>query len=156
MSKAVFRRRGGSLIPVDQEGLDLLASIRDGRDVALKIEARRNPNHHRLFFAILKFCTEHAIDRETGEVRFVSIEQAKTAIKIATGEVDPHIDAESGKTFFMVRSISYAAMDQTRFSAFFDRAIYVIAHRWMPEGTTEESVRAEILAMVDPQRSVAA
>lgn len=62
----------------------------------------------------------------------------------------PYIDPTNGKTFFVVRSISYAAMDQTRFDAFFDRACFVIAERWMPAGTTSEDVRFEILEMINP------
>lgn len=152
MTKAVFKRRGQTLIPTDSEGQDLLAAIRDGREVVVEVRAARNPRFHRLFFAVLNFCVQHCIDRETGEVRFSSIEHAKTAIKIATGEVDTYIDADSGKTFFIPRSISFASMDETRFAAFFDRAVYVIAERWMPAGTTPESVRAEIEAMVNPLR----
>jgi hypothetical protein len=141
--KAVYRKRGRSLVPVDQEGLDILSRLRDERDVTVEIKQARNPRHHRLFFAILKFIVEHTD-------QFDGIEQAKTAIKVACGEVDPFIDPGTGKTFWITRSINWSAMDQTRFSAFFDRACWVIANRWMPEGTTPESVRAEIEAMIEP------
>lgn len=149
MTKAVFRHRGRSLIPVDQEGLDLLESIPNERDAVIEVKARRNPKHHRLFFAILKFMVEHTDHFET-------IEQAKTAIKIAAGEVDTHIDAETGKVFFILRSINWGAMDQTRFAAFYDRAIYVIANKWMPPGTTEDAVRSELEAMIEPAQARAA
>lgn len=142
MTKAVFRKRGRSLVPVDQEGLDLLERIHNERDVLVDVKQPRSIRHHRLFFALLKFMVEHTPYFET-------IEQAKTAIKIATGEVDTYID-ERGKTFFILRSISWGSMDQTRFSAFWDRAIFVITDRWMPPGTTEASVRAELEAMVAP------
>lgn len=142
MMKAVFRKRGRALVPVDREGLDILSTIRDERDVIVEVRQARHPKHHRLFYAILKFIVEHT--------EFDSIEAAKSAIKVACGEVDPVIDPESGKIFWTVRSISYAAMDQTRFSAFFDRACRVITERWMPPGTTPDSVRAEIEAMIEP------
>ena len=149
MTKAVFRKRGRSFIPIDQEGLDVLSHIHDERDVVIEIKQARWPKHHRLFFALLKFMVEHTPYFET-------IEQAKTAIKIATGEVDTYID-EHGKTFFILRSISWGSMEQTRFAAFFDRAVFVITDRWMPPNTTEESVRAELEAMVAPNdRRVAA
>ena len=147
MTSAVFRRRRRTFVPVDREALELLESVAEERDVVLSIKARRNPKHHRLFFAILKFMVDHC--------RFKNIEHAKYAIKIATGEVDTYID-ERGKTFFIPRSISWGAMDQTRFAAFYDRAVFVITTRWMPPGTTEASVRAELDAMIEPNDGRAA
>ena len=156
MATAIFRKRGRAFVPVDQEGLDALSAIRDERDVEITIKQRRNPRQHRLLFALLKFTVEHTD-------LFTTTEEALLGLKIACGLVDPYIDAESGKTFFVPRSISFASMEQGDFAAFFDRAIYVITERWMPEGTTPESVRAEIETMValpnspsiapDPERS---
>lgn len=152
MAKAVFRKTHNGFVPVDDEARELFKRAKDGRDVVIEMTLARNPRHHRLFYAILKFCVMHAV-AENGESRFSNIEEAKTAIKIATGEVDPYIDATTGKTFFVLRSISYASMDQARFAAFFDRATFVIADRWMPSGTTPEAVRAEIEAMIEPVHS---
>jgi hypothetical protein len=142
VTQAVFRRRGRTLVPVDRQGLDLLATIGNERDVVVEVKARRNPKHHRLLFAILKIMVDHSAS-------FDSTEQALVALKIATGEVDVHVN-ERGRAFFVPRSISWGAMDQARFSQFFDRAIYVITRRWMPAGTQEADVRAEIEAMVAP------
>ena len=159
MTRAVFRRRGRTLVPVDQEGLDLLGSIADESDVVVNVGQKRNPKHHRLFFAILNFCVKHAINPETGELLFdvadkkLAIENAKLAVKVASSEIDPFIDPISGKLFWVPRSMAYDAMDETRFSDFFDRAVYIITHRWMPEGTTEQSVRDEIMEMVSPTAS---
>lgn len=141
MAKAIFRKRGRSLVPVDQEGLDVLAALRNERDVEVVLKQPRNPRHHRLLFALLNFITTHSD-------LFASTEAALTGLKIACGLVDPYIDPASGKTFFVPRSISFSSMDQTAFAAFFDRAVYVVTERWMPAGTTAESVRAEIEAMV--------
>lgn len=148
MSQAVFRRRGRTLVPVDRQGLDLLATVGNERDVVIEVKARRNPKHHRLLFAILKVMVEHSAS-------FDSTEQALVALKIATGEVDVHVN-ERGRAFFVPRSISWGAMDQTRFKQFFDRAVHVITRRWMPPGTREQDVRAEIEAMVaEPQHAKA-
>lgn len=142
MTKAVFRRRGNAFVPVDREGLALLASVKPERDVVIEVVERRNPAHHRLFFALCKFLVRHD--------RFPTIEHAKTALKIAAGEVDTFIDEDTGKTYFIPRSISWASMDQTKFAQFYDRAVWVITNRWMPAGMTEESVRAELDAMIEP------
>lgn len=143
MTKVVFRRRGATLIPVDGEGQELLHSIRDGRDVMLSVKIARNPRHHRLLFAMLNLVVQRTN-------KFDGTDEALIALKIACGLVDPYIDAESGKTFFVPRSIAFESMAQDEFSAFFDRAVHVATTRWFPPGTKQAEVRAEIEAMCDP------
>jgi hypothetical protein len=121
----------------------LLARIRANRDVVGEVTQARNPRQHRLLFAMLKFVTEHSD-------LFPSPEAALDALKVATGEVDPIIDPLSGKVFWRLRSISFASMPQADFAAFFERACAVIAHRWLPPGTTPAVVRGEIEAMIEP------
>lgn len=149
MTEAIFRYRAAKagergLFPVDEDATELLAKIKLDRDVGCDVIQRRNPRHHRLFFAILKFLNTHA-----GRFENTPIEKIKDAVKLATGFADTFIDAETGKTFYVLRSISWASMDQAAFNTFFDEAVKVIAGRWMPDGTTAEDVRKELLAMVD-------
>lgn len=150
MVEAIFRRRAAAfsgeagLFPVDEESANLIGGIKLGRDVGVDVIQRRNPRHHRLFFAILKFVREHST-----VMAEVPVEKLKTAIKLATGLVDTFVDIASGKTVCVPRSIAWAAMDQGEFNTFFNDACTVIASRWMPEGTTAESVRDELLLMVD-------
>lgn len=139
--KVVLRKHNDALVPVDEQGKDLLAAIRHGREVTADVKRARHPKHHRLFFAILKFVVEHT-DLD-------SIETAKSALKVATGEVDPIIDAMTGKTFFILRSIAWEAKGQDEFEDFFNRAVEVITTRWLPEGTSADDVRHEIIKMAD-------
>jgi hypothetical protein len=139
--KIVLKRGTSGLFPVDEQGFDLLSKIAEGREVTAEIKRARHPKHHRLFFSILRFITEHT--------EIESIEAAKNALKVATGEVDPVIDAVTGKCFFILRSIAWEAKGQDEFAAFFDRAIDVIVTRWMPPGTEADAVRAEIIKMAD-------
>jgi hypothetical protein len=149
MTEAIFRYREArageqGLFPVDDDGIRILRSVRLNRDIGCEIKPRRNPRHHRLFFAILKFVKEHCARFESA-----SLDQIKDAVKLACGLVDRFVDSETGKTYFVLKSISWAAMDQARFNAFFGDACHVIATRWMPAGTTAVSVRDELIAMVD-------
>lgn len=155
MTEAIFRRRAAragevGLFSVDDEGADLLRKLPDSRDVGVVVTRHRNPRHHRLYFAILKFVKMHATNAD-GEPLFedIDIETIGAAVKIATGHVRTFVDTTSGKTVFVPKSISWSSMDQTKFAEFFDNACGVIARRWMPPGTTTESVRAELLEMVD-------
>lgn len=149
MTESVFRHREAragelGLFPVDDEAVETLHGTKIGKDVTVEVRARRNPRHHRLFFAILKFLQMHAERFEE-----TPIEKIKDAVKLATGLADTFIDAETHQTYYVLRSISFASMDQGAFNSFFDSACMVVAKRWMPEGTTPEDVRKELLAMVD-------
>ena len=132
------------LFPCDDEGRDVLAKVKLNRDIGCDVIQRRNPRHHKLFFALLQFVKMHCERFESA-----SLNQIKDALKLATGLVDRFVDAETGKTYFVLKSIAWAAMDQAKFNSFFADCCRVIADRWMPAGSTAESVRDELFAMVD-------
>lgn len=140
--KAVFRKRGTTLATVDDEGCALLSKIRDGRDVIVEVKQSRNTRHHRLLFALLNLCVEQL-------AAFDTVELALVAVKIGTGHFDTFIDKETEKTFYVPRSISFEAMDQSTFARFFDDACHLISHRWAPPGTTPEDIRREIIEICD-------
>jgi hypothetical protein len=138
-----------ALVPVDDEGFELIGKLRDGRDVGADIIQRRNPRQHRLFFAILQFVKMHCLiwaDEPIEEIRY--------HVKMRCGLVDRHIDMETAQVTYREQSMSFAALDQTRFNAFFQNACDLIAQRWMPAGTTPEDVRRELILMVDGEHAV--
>ncbi len=133
-----------ALVPVDDEGCELIARLKDGRDVGADVVQRRHPRHHRLAFAIFQFVKMHCeLFSNT------SIDEIKDAVKLATGFVRRYVDAETAQTFYVCKSISWGACDQTEFNQFFDAACNVIANRWMPAGSVPEDVRRELIEMVD-------
>lgn len=138
-----------ALVPVDDEGYELIHKLKDGRDVGADVVQRRNPRHHRLFFAICKFIQMHS--PLMGEQ---SIEEIKDALKLATGHVTRRVDTDTAQTFYVCKSISWSAMDQTAFNQFFDAACKVVADRWMPAGTTPDDVRRELILMVDGPQAI--
>lgn len=147
--KIVCRKQAGKLVPVDDEGIEALAKVKDGRDVTVEFKTPRNPRHHRLFFALIQFVRMHS-----ERMSSATTDQIKTALKIATGLVDTFVDCQTGKSVMVPRSIAFDSMDQTEFNKFFDDAASVIATRWMPSGTTPEEVRRELIIMVDGRYAV--
>jgi hypothetical protein len=132
------------LVSVDDEGADLLHKLKDGRDVGCEVIQRRNPRHHRLYWAAIEFISMHC-------PMFAGVPREKihVALKLATGRVDTFVDASNGKVCYVPQSTSFAAMSQTEFNLFFDDAVQVISERWMPDGSTPEEVRKELIGMVD-------
>lgn len=149
MAKIICRKVGRSLVPVDDEGFDALAKVKDGRDVKVEFTMSRNLRHHRLFFAALRFVKMHS-------PRMCDVPERKLRgiLLIATGYCDTIVDAETGKVGYMPVSMSFESMDQTEFSRLFDSACEVICNRWMPAGTTPKSVRNELIRMVDGQHAI--
>lgn len=147
--KIVCRKVGRSLVPVDDEGFDALAKVKDGRDVKVEFTMSRNLRHHRLMFQVFRFVQDHS-----PVMAKQSIEDIKDAIKLATGHVRRFVDAETGATAYVTKSLAFEAMDQLEFNRFFDDACQVISNRWMPAGTTPESVRDELIILVDGEHSL--
>lgn|SRR5262249_32582663 len=144
LRKRVARAGEVGLFSVDDEGYEIIAKLPHNRDVGCEVIQRRNPRHHRLFFAILKFVEMHS-----PVMANVPLDRLRVAVKLATGLVDTFVDHTTGELVSVPRSIAWAAMDQTEFARWFDSACVVISKRWMPEGTTAESVRDELIRMVD-------
>jgi hypothetical protein len=153
MTKAIYQVRGArekgewGLFPVDEDGIELMKGVKGGREVTAEVKQSRNPRHHRLYWALIRFIRIHSpVMSGFPESRI------HVALKFRCGLVDEMIDLDSGRRVAIPRSIAWESMDQTEFTKFFDDAVQVIANRWMPAGTTSEAVRAEILDMVDPYK----
>jgi hypothetical protein len=138
-----------ALVPVDDEGAELIAKLKDGRDVGADVVQRRNPRQHRLAFALFHFVKMHC-----ELFSDASIDEIKDAVKLATGFVRRYVDADTAQTFYVCKSISWAACDQTEFNQFFDAACSVIANRWMPGDSVPEEVRRELIEMVDGKHAI--
>jgi hypothetical protein len=149
VTKIACRTNGKSLTPVDDEGLEVLARLKDGRDVMVDVAAARNVRHHRLFFQALRFIQLHSPN-----MCRVPINKMRGILLIATGHCDTIIDAETGKVGYMPHSMSFASMDQSEFNQFFDAACAVISRRWMHPGVSPEDVRRELVLMVDGPHAV--
>jgi hypothetical protein len=153
MTDCIMRKvvlvNGPALVPVDDEGRALLERIKTNRDVGVTVTAHRNPRHHRLYWAMLKFIRDHTDTFEGKDLKIIS-----TAVKLATGLVDSFVNQNTGETVLVPKSIAFAAMDQMRFNQFFDAACITIANRWMSPGSTPDDVRRELIEMVDGPHAV--
>ena len=66
----------------------------------------------------------HAVDAEGNSLfEHTDTETLKAAIKLATGYVRTFVDLETGQLVAVPKSISWGAMDQTKFNEFFEHAL---------------------------------
>lgn len=134
----LLRRDFGPVLrPCDEIGETALKRVGQGKLVTCNIKQPRNPQHHRLFFALMSKVFEN-------QQYFSSVEQLVTALKIAIGHVDM-IKTKRG-TFQIPKSISFAAMDQDAFSQFYERAVDFVLQEVIP-GLGRAELEAEIKEM---------
>ena len=144
-SKAPFIRGfhpaiGPCLLPVSEDGRDQISALKAERQVMVHIHAARNVRHHRMLFTLLNRIVD-------GGAWDGTVETLLTWLKIRTGHIETLIDAETGKTFFIPKSIKFESMPQDVFSRWFDRAVYLIAQHLL-DGDWE-ALRDEIVAIAD-------
>lgn len=140
MTRVLARRTLSGLVPADEQAQAEFRRVPADKVVYIELVTARNPRQHRLLFGgLLRLMVEH------GE--FPSIDAALVALKFATGHVDYVKVAKDGTTAIVPRSISYANMRGTEFSAWFESAVKVVVEHWLP-GIDSEILKAQIEEMV--------
>lgn len=134
MSAHLFRKTLGALRPVDDGGQEIMSKIRDDEIVRVEVKRARNPRHLAKLWVLLKLVA----DNSPG---FVDAEHVLDNLKIAVG----HFDMRPGPhgSYPKVRSISYAALDQSAFEAVYDRFLDVIVEKWLPHVSVDD-LRSEV------------
>lgn len=118
------------LRPYGADSATALGKIPFGKVIRVDVKQPRNGAHHRLFWTLCARIGD-AVGCEHEDIAFL--------LKIRTGHVR-HIKTKRGMEE-VPKSISFAAMDQTQFAAFFDKAVWVIESEF-------GIVRADILECV--------
>ncbi|HEV2674102.1 MAG TPA: DUF1367 family protein [Aliidongia sp.] len=141
----VMKRTEAGLIPVDGHASDLLAKVKIGDRVLVKLHRPRSVDQHRLFFALLT--------KVAGATEFETPEKLLVALKIALGFYDI-MRMPNGSTVPVPNSISFASMPQDDFRRFFDQAVGLICQHLL-SGMTADDLVAEVHQMLDQPRRVA-
>jgi len=93
-----------------------LETMKHGSWLRMEWSSPRNGPHHRKFMALLHLVTENS---ET----YNTIPKALIAVKLAAGYFDPATDPRTGEIVPIPHSISYDAMGQEDFDAFYSAAL---------------------------------
>ena len=144
MAKALFVKHLNSLRPTDDDGEAIIRTLGQGELVQVEVKRPRNIRHHRYFFALINLVWENS-DHE----KWPTVDDLLTEVKLITGHYDRRVIEFQGQKVNVLtpKSISFAAMDQPAFEAFFTRVCDWVSQSVIP-GTTEAELRAELEAMV--------
>lgn len=137
--KLLMSKQFSTLRPVDEAGEDALRKIKNGALVQVEVKQPRNVQHHRLYWALMSLIAENTD-------RYPDAETVSDAVKISVG-LRTEIHLPDGTIGFIPGSIAFSKMDQTEFSAFFDRVCDAVAKYFLP-GVTSADLKREVESMI--------
>lgn len=143
MLEIAMRRQGARLIPVDDIAADDLVRVPANRDVMVKITSSRNMKLMRFLWALaskVADACDHLHDRE----------DAMDELKIRVRHVKYITNPATGEVRIVPKSLT--KLDGPGLSRLADRMVFVICRDIVP-GLNEETLRAEIMAMIDGTNS---
>ena len=138
MAKDVFLVRDkAGFAPMDEAAADVISKIPAGAVIKASWVSPRNIRAHRLFFAMLKIVSDNMDN--------CSVDNLLDVIKLGTGHTKI-IELPGGAYYAIPKSISFSAMDQDTFSAFFTKAVDYIISDVLP-GIDKEALTHEIYSL---------
>ncbi len=132
----IMVKRLGALRPTDDMGIEAMRKIGDNELVKVTWTRPRNVRFHRKFFAMLQIILAN-------QEHYKSIDDLLGVCKLRIGHVRIVETAKGIERF--PASISFANMDETEFSAFYDRAIDWMLTEVIP-GLQRQHLDAEVEA----------
>jgi len=127
--------------PYGDAAWEIFERIRRGKPVLVTVEQPRNPEHHAKLWALANAVAN--FDRD-----FVDGEDAVEWVKLHIPNMHKTYTLMDGRIVIKTHSISWAKMDQIRFTRFYDRALWLWSQKigCDPEALLAES-RGETLVL---------
>ena len=145
MTRILVVKHLGALRPVDEHGETVLHGLGQGEIVGIELKRPRNVLHHRKFFAMLSVVLKN-------QEHYKSVQDLLDVCKLRTGHCRT-VQTKNG-AIRIPSSISFAAMDQSAFEAFYQRACGWVIEEVLPglqKRHLDEEVEAELLLFGTPE-----
>lgn len=126
----------GALRPTDEAGVEVLRKVRSGELFKCTITRPRNLRFHNKFFAMLGIILKN-------QDHYKSMDELLGVCKLRIGHVTV-VQTPQGEERWP-KSISFAKMDETEFSAFYDQAVDWVLREVIP-GLQRQHLDAEVEA----------
>jgi hypothetical protein len=122
-AKGLFTVGKNVMLPMDTRARDIMATLKPGDRVLVKVHRARNPEHNALAHVVFD-----RIAKATGH----SIDEVKLFLKAATGRVD-FVRLPNGKVIAAPRSLKFESMSQDEFQQFWDECLPIICEQILPD-----------------------
>lgn len=127
--KIYLQRRGDALIPLSVADHESLKRIRDGEIIHVEYKKPRNPLFHNKFMSLVRTVYEN-------NDQYASIDALLNVFKVELGYYDTM--QWRSMEIRIPRSISFAQMDELEFQDFYDKAVTMALHRFLPTVTKDQ------------------
>lgn len=127
--KIYLKRQGDTLIPLSVADHESLKRIRDGEIIHVEYKKPRNPLFHNKFMSLVRTVYENSEQYE-------SIDAMLNVFKVALGYYDTMW--WRSMEIRIPRSISFAKMDELEFEEFYNKAVTMALHRFLPTVSKDE------------------
>ena len=128
----------GRLVAADGPSDEALRKLRFDKVLRVEVVQPRNVKHHRLYWALCHLVAEN--------MDGVTAETVSDVLKIRTGHANV-VRTIKGEVA-SPKSISFAAMDQTAFDAFFQDALRVVCDEVIP-GLDSADLEREVKELIE-------
>lgn len=116
--KILLRKQlNGSLMPADDQAQESLRKVKAGKDCWCEIRVARNPQFHRLYFALLRLTFDN-------QERYDNAEQFRKVVQMEAGHVDELVGLD-GAIYQIPRSIAWDQLDDAEFGELFPAVMRV-------------------------------
>lgn len=142
MTKVVMRKNLSSLVPADEQAVDMLAKIKHGDLVFVEVKRGRNVAHHRKLFALLQIVFEN-------QDHYKSVDDILTAFKLRTGHYKVKRFILDGVPFdyYEPKSISFAALSQEAFEPVYTKMVDFLVSEVIP-GLGREELERQVMEVL--------
>lgn len=121
----LIKARNNSLRPGDEQAEQYLSKIGFAEPVVCTVRRPRNPEFHRKFFSLLQLVYEN-------QERYNNFERFRKEIVMRAGFYEEHVHL-TGKVSYVAKSLAFDSMDETEFSALYDKCCSVIIEHFWPD-----------------------
>jgi hypothetical protein len=136
----IWKRRGRSILPANDEAEAVMRSIKDGSECIGDFKTIRSVPQLRLWWSLMRLLVDNGI--------FPSLESASDATKIGAGHVDMRFFPDTGEEMFVPRHINFGSLSQAEMNEVFQQALAVICDRWI--GVDRDDLLAQVEEMLTP------
>jgi|TARA_Y100000310_G_scaffold324032_1_gene385354 hypothetical protein len=139
MAEILCRRTLAGLTPLDEDGWEMLQCWSINDILKVKVTKPRNLAHHRKFFGLLGVIVHN-------QEFYKSTDHLLLWLKHRLGLVDM-VPTHDGTSRIREQSISFAVMDDTQFTAFYDQAVDVLCTEVIP-GLDKRELEEEVMEIL--------
>ncbi len=129
-NKLAVLRRGLHLVPVDDDGREIVRKLRPGVAVMVEVSRNRSVPQHRLAMGLFRKVWERL--PADGKLTWPRMENLRDAILEAVGYCEEYATLD-GEIRRQARSVAFDKMDHGEFSAFLEMAVRLLCEKVIPD-----------------------